>query len=46
MTLRRPTATAAKPATLVAIFAASASVAPIRFAIRVLAATLIGKGKL
>ena len=44
ITLRRPTATAAKPATRALIFAASARVAPIRFAMRVEAAMEMGKG--
>lgn len=42
--LKIPTAAAATIATLALSFAESASVAPMKFAIRVLAAMLIGKG--
>ncbi len=42
--MKRPTATAANPATLALVLAASASVAPIRFAMRVEAAMEMGKG--
>ena len=44
MTLNRPTKMAAKPATRAVVLAASGRVAPIRFAMRVEAAMLIGKG--
>jgi len=42
--LKRPTAIAAKPATLAEILAGSARVAPMRLAIRVEAAIEMGKG--
>ena len=44
MTLNKPTAIDVNPATFADTLAASASVAPIRFAIRVDAAMEIGKG--
>lgn len=42
--MKRPTAMAAKPATRALVLAASARVAPIRFAMRVEAAMEMGKG--
>ncbi len=44
MMLKRPTMTAAQPATFAEVLAASASVAPIKLAMRVLAAMERGKG--
>lgn len=44
MTLRRPTAVAARPATRALVLAAGARVAPMRLAMRVEAAMEMGKG--